>query len=76
MAIGEVANALSTELSPIVDTLWLVAKIIAGVLSVWILIWLVNIFLNIKKTRLLKTLLINLEETNQKLDKLLAKKGD
>lgn len=47
----------------------LFGQIILGIVGIYALIWLVNLFFNIKKNKLLKEMLENLKQINEKLDK-------
>jgi hypothetical protein len=68
MAIENVISDVS-NLTPAIDSLLFIFRIIGGLLGIYILFWIVNFFINLKKNNLLKQILAKLEEINKKLEK-------
>ncbi len=66
MAVGEVSISILEENLKFLITIF---KVIAGVVGIYLVFWLINLILNIKKNRILKKILSNLEEINKKLGK-------
>ena len=66
MAIGEIAASGLEENLKFLITLF---QIIAGVVGVYLVFWLINLIINIRKNKILKQILSNLEEINDKLGK-------
>lgn len=53
------------------DGLIRILQIIGGIFGVYFILWIISNILNLRRTRLLKKVLVKLEENNKKLDKLL-----
>ena len=66
MAVGEVAiSGLEENLKFLITML----QVIAGVVGIYLVFWLINIVINIRKNNILRQILSNLEEINEKLGK-------
>ena len=74
MAIEEIVSnvpALENTLNTFINIL----KIVGGVVLAYLILWIISILINLKRTSLLKKLLEKLEENNEKLDSVLKKFG-
>jgi len=66
MAVGEIAVSTLEENLKFLITIF---QIIAGVVGVYLVFWLISLIINIRKNKILKKILLNLEEINKKLGK-------
>jgi len=51
-----------------------VVQVIGGIIVLYVIVWIINIFLSRNKNRLLKKILVQVEQINQKLDKVVKSK--
>tara|TARA_Y100000034_G_C6648113_1_gene283559 strand:+ start:283 stop:513 length:231 start_codon:yes stop_codon:yes gene_type:complete len=76
MAIEEViGNFTSFEgLEGAVGSLITTLQVVGGILGIVVLYWIIMSFINARKARTLKKILVQVEEINKKLDKFSKKK--
>jgi len=49
-------------------------QIIGGIFGIYVILWIISTIINLRKTILLKKIIIKLEENNKKLDHLIKHK--
>ncbi|GEM_PF-5142730 len=49
-------------------------QIIGGIFGIYVILWIISTIINLRRTILLKRIIIKLEENNKKLDRLIKPK--
>lgn len=49
-------------------------QIIGGIFGIYVILWIISTIINLRRTMLLKRIIIKLEENNKKLDRLIKPK--
>ncbi|MEM3074461.1 MAG: hypothetical protein QW727_00765 [Candidatus Pacearchaeota archaeon] len=57
-----------------IKTLTRILQILGGVIAIYVILWIVNFLIELKRFKLLKNIKDGIDITNKKLDKLLNKK--
>jgi len=66
--VGEVLNITSfPQIEEGMRSLAFFFKVIGGVIGLYVIFWAINAFLNARKNKVLKGMLVNLQEINKKL---------
>ncbi|MBI2628810.1 hypothetical protein HYW74_01875 [Candidatus Pacearchaeota archaeon] len=69
MAIENATPVIASALEDKFDFLITIFKVIIGVVGVYLIFWLINLIINIRKNSILRRILENLEQINEKLGK-------